>query len=375
MSSPFVIMLSGYLQSGKDAVGKRLCGMHGFTRLAFADMLKDEVSALYSLKRADMDTQEGKDTPIDDKHTVRSILIKHGCMRRKRNENYWVDAVLAKIGSHKRVVITDWRFPNEYNRISDHAVVSSWRVERWEKPPIQDESETALDTFVFDKCIRNGGTLEDLYEAVDQSVLPPPFVLVDVDEVLLRWVDGFRRFLESRGYMFTTEYPSDWGMAGWICDKSGRIEVITELVAAFNNSSGFSELEPYVDAQLALRRLKNITGCRIVAISSCSDDAVAKENRRVNIGRHFSGIVDDIVCLPLGSSKRETLAKFPPSVWIDDNIENVVDGALVGHIAFLLQRPWTDNHSTFPVSVKRAKCWDEIISTVFRRVSEDVFSK
>lgn len=167
---PIIIMVSGYLKSGKDEIGRHLCKSHGFVRFAFADLLKQQVSELFNLNRAVLDTQTGKDALIRGR-TVRSILIEHGQRRRRQNENYWVDCVIKalKKGGWKRVVITDWRFPNEYTRLSQYATVQSWRVDRWDTPPLNDETETALDSFPFDVRIANKGTLSDLYDTVDTT--------------------------------------------------------------------------------------------------------------------------------------------------------------------------------------------------------------
>lgn len=359
MGKPNVIMISGYLRSGKDVVGKHLCDVHGYVRLAFADLLKQQVSKTFNLNRASLETQSGKDALVCGK-TVRSLLIEHAQMRRKQNANYWIESVLSKLEKCgcKRAVITDWRFPNEYVRISEHANVQSWRIDRWGAPPLLDETEIALDSFPFDHRINNTGSVEELCAAVDRLVFPT-FLLVDVDGVLLRWVDGFRRYLQARGYTFTTEYPTNCGMAGWVAEPID----INALILSFNRSPDFAALAPYEDAQNALKTLKKrMARCTVVAVSSCDDEKGVVQNRKKNINDHFKGLVDDIICLPLGSSKIETLHNFPPSVWVDDNITNALEGASIGHDAILFSRPWSCN-SHFG-SVQRVACWDEVIGKI-----------
>lgn len=337
MGNPLVIMVSGYLQSGKDVVGKRLCQAHGFTRVAFADLLKQQVSELFNLNRAALDTQVGKDAVVRGR-TVRSILIEHGQLRRKQNANYWVECVLdtIQIQKYKRVVITDWRFPNEYARLAEQAVVRSWRIDRWDAPPLIDETEIALDSFPFDVRIDNKGSLADLCAKVDE-LAPPTFLLLDVDGVILRWIDGFKQFLQANGYGIASAYPTRCDMTGWITEP----DALHDLIVSFNRSPGFASLAPYDDALAALKNLKRLTKCTVVAISSCGDETVVVENRERNIKKHFDGLVDEIVCLPLGSSKAGTLKKYPPSVWVDDIVKNVIDGVSVGHDAVLCSRPWS----------------------------------
>lgn len=102
--------------------------------------------------------------------------------------------------------------------------------------------------------------------------------------------------------------------------------------------------------------------CTVVAVSSCDDEKGVVQNRKKNINDHFEGLVDEIICLPLGSSKIETLQNFPPSVWVDDNITNAIEGASIGHDAILFSRPWSYN-SHFG-SVQRVACWDEVIRKI-----------
>lgn len=179
-----VILLSGYLGSGKDAVGAHLVKSYGFCRYAFADSLKDEVSACYTLDREGMNTQDGKNRMItlSDDHghckspiSVRELLISHGQMRRAQNIDYWVDKVAAKIMANRDhlIVITDWRFPNEYKKL--HGYLRGWtletfRINRWIRPPLFDESELALDNFSFNKVIENNGTLDTLVNIVDEAL-------------------------------------------------------------------------------------------------------------------------------------------------------------------------------------------------------------
>lgn len=161
-----LVMLSGWLKSGKDAVGEHLVRRHGFVRLAFADALKDEVASLHGIRRDLMDTQEGKDV-------VRDIIIAHGTARRAQDPHYWIDAVARKIrhGGWPRVVVTDWRFPNEHDALrACAATVLTWRVQRWQEPPLRDPTEQALDASHFDAFIDNTGTLADLHRAVDRLV-------------------------------------------------------------------------------------------------------------------------------------------------------------------------------------------------------------
>jgi len=171
-----VLMLSGYMKSGKDLVADYLVSNHNFVKYAFATELKKEVCELYNISLQDTMTQEGKEKVVqispNERKTIRNILIEHGLLQRQKNTNfYWVDKVLTEMENNNnvRVVISDLRFPNEYLRIKDcqkfnvHAV----RIDRFDVPPLVDKSETAMDDFEFCNIIENKESIEKLYSKID----------------------------------------------------------------------------------------------------------------------------------------------------------------------------------------------------------------
>lgn len=135
-----VIIVSGLAGSGKDTVGKYLVDNHGYTRLAFADAVKDEVHMLYPyVPRVAFDTPEGKNSrPFKDSgQTARDKLIEIGENRKKVDPLYWIRIIASRIRASpkpRRFVITDCRFVSEHTNIfallDDIAVVTHIRVER-----------------------------------------------------------------------------------------------------------------------------------------------------------------------------------------------------------------------------------------------------
>lgn len=170
-----VIMLSGKSGSGKDAVANQmeatLKEINKSTLIIhFADLVK-----YYAIQYYKWDGEK------DEKG--RNLLQGIGThMMRNYDPDYWASIVAKFIGAAKNdfdvVLIPDWRFINEYDRVCDHnQKVIAIRVNRYNEdgslyknPSMTEEqlnhvSENQLDNFAFDWIIENRGSLEDLEDS------------------------------------------------------------------------------------------------------------------------------------------------------------------------------------------------------------------
>ena len=177
-----IIGLSGYAQTGKDTIADHLVKNYGFTRVAFADPIRE---ALYNLNPnitlADMrgvslaSTVDGmgweavKSLSTDARELLQRMGTEVG--RSIFGENFWVDQAMKKAQEHDRVVFTDVRYPNELAAILE-ASGTAWRVIKDDVKAVnRHPSETALDDYVFDYFIFNNDTKESLYESVDYFMI------------------------------------------------------------------------------------------------------------------------------------------------------------------------------------------------------------
>lgn len=166
-----IIGLSGRKRSGKDTVYSIIqeeAAHRQPHRVAFADPLKEEVSALLNVPVADLEA---------DKARFRGILQWWGTeWRRGQNPNYWIDLTRARIralrGSTGMVVVTDVRFPNEAELIESMGGTVV-RISRLEADTVVDphSSEVVMDSYPFRHVIRNTGTLDELRQAVRSFLL------------------------------------------------------------------------------------------------------------------------------------------------------------------------------------------------------------
>jgi hypothetical protein len=178
-----IIGLSGYARSGKDTVAKFLVEEHGFTRLAFADPIRDAIKRLdplitlngmVNVRLSSALPKLGWERLKDDSPEIRPLLQRMGTEvgREMFGENFWVDYTINKARElNRNVVITDVRFTNEADaiRMWNGQV---WRVNRPGTEPANDHpSETEMDSYPkFDAVIQNDTTIEDLFSELTPFV-------------------------------------------------------------------------------------------------------------------------------------------------------------------------------------------------------------
>lgn len=174
-----IIGLSGYAQTGKDTLAQHLVDNYGFKRIAFADPIREalyaldpvltDFPALSGIRLSWIVDKAGWESVKKESAEVRRMLQRLGTevARDQWGNDFWVNIAMKKAAEYKDVVITDVRFPNEYNAIK-FAGGKVWRVQ---KPDVQavnaHASETSLDGFDFDRIINNIGTIEQMHEAID----------------------------------------------------------------------------------------------------------------------------------------------------------------------------------------------------------------
>jgi hypothetical protein len=199
-----VVALSGKSGSGKDTAAEYLVEHYGYTRIALADILKEEVSRAHGIPLSLMHTREDKEAvlfhlPVDPRDltsariqgvfeeslqgnywTPRALCLLEGATRRAVDPDYWVRKVLKEIEYHtdKIYVISDIRFISEVEtlRRALGEELSLIRLERWTGSASSDPSETELDNYVHTCTAYNGGTVDALYTELDNRLM---FVLRD----------------------------------------------------------------------------------------------------------------------------------------------------------------------------------------------------
>lgn len=173
-----LVALSGYARTGKDTVAQILVDNHGFTRVAFADKLREALYAFNPIVRVNDDDsvnfmylqtlvdevgwEEAKKFSPDVREYQQRLGTEVG--RDVLGRDVWVIAALGGLdySQGQRYVVTDCRFPNEADYIWTHGGILV-RVERPGVGPANSHiSEVGLDNHLFDLRLLNDGTVDDL---------------------------------------------------------------------------------------------------------------------------------------------------------------------------------------------------------------------
>lgn len=174
-----LIGLSGYARSGKDTVADYLVSNYGFTRMAFADPMKEALRRLDPLVTFGGMTgislswaveKSGWEVVKDESPEVRGLLQRMGTEvgRNMFGEDFWVDYAIGQSWKNDNVVFSDVRFRNEAAAVQKNWGLN-WRINRPGTLAANAHiSETEMDGYKeFDTVLNNNGSLKELYAQID----------------------------------------------------------------------------------------------------------------------------------------------------------------------------------------------------------------
>lgn len=175
------IGLLGAKRSGKNTVADYLTEKYGYAQLAFADPMRAMARAINPIivndglspcRYADVVDEHGYDLAKELYPEVRRFLQVLGteAVRNVLGKDTWIkhlgQRVEELVQSRTPFVVTDVRFPNEFDTLDWRAVM--WRVYR---PGLDSAdthvSETALDDWDVDTTLINNGSIEDLHARIE----------------------------------------------------------------------------------------------------------------------------------------------------------------------------------------------------------------
>ena len=189
------IALIGKARAGKDTAAAHLVHSFAYTRLAFADPLKEmalRVNPIIAgvmfgdmevdeIRMAEVVSDHGWECAKDNYPEVRRLLQQIGQTQREIEEDYWLNILLRKVAGAEKlnmpVVVTDVRYRNEALALRERGfrlvrIIRPQPAEpfaRYTRTTLHD-SETELDGFVSDVDIVNGAGIDSLHAMIASQV-------------------------------------------------------------------------------------------------------------------------------------------------------------------------------------------------------------
>lgn len=173
MNQRTIIGLCGYARAGKDTMAAAIVE-RGWTRLAFADNLKDDLRTMLedAVRRggapvADIQRRVCQMLAGPDKAKARPLMVAYGAFMRTFEPDYWIARLRRQIDAlpdDARVVITDVRYENEAEWVRSLGGVALW-VERPGIGPANSEEAVRTRKDYCDGSLLLDATITENQEA------------------------------------------------------------------------------------------------------------------------------------------------------------------------------------------------------------------
>jgi hypothetical protein len=117
------------------------------------------------------------------------------------------------------------------------------------------------------------------------------------------------------------------------------------LLQGFQCSEHFDNLRAYDGAADVLMKTKAM-GYNNIIITACGDTEGVMESRNRSIANAFDSNIEDVIYLPYGGSKLDTLRGLPKGLFVDDQLARVLEGNAAGHKSLLKAQSYNKNNDS-----------------------------
>jgi 5'(3')-deoxyribonucleotidase len=161
-----------------------------------------------------------------------------------------------------------------------------------------------------------------------------PFLLLDVDGVLLDWLGGFEQYLLKQAPELHRDF-SDLHDAQNLEQLLGMsTNQMEDWINQFHHAPEFEFLSPLPGAQAALRTLAPWVTMVCITASGRSPDS--ERMRKANLKEVFGDVFEEVWCTDGSVEKPKYLHKYPEGYWVEDTMNNAIMGVKAGHMSFLM---------------------------------------
>lgn len=183
-------------------------------------------------------------------------------------------------------------------------------------------------------------------------------LLTDLDGCAVKWNEAFDAYMHEHGYSLVQSAGDDYDLSnrygvGW--------DVMKPLMHEFSTSAHIANLEPFPGAVEYLNEI-DCAGYKIIAITSIGDDPLTVQYRKENLLNTFGDIFHDVIHLPCGAHKADTLAQWKDTgrIWVEDYFPNALAGHNLGLNTVLITHPWNEHKDAPFPRVDPANAWETI---------------
>lgn len=166
-----LVGFSGCARSGKDTAARALLS-RGWTRLAFADALKDDLRRMTCralFEAGTTATDEFLDAwDAENKELVRPLMVEHGRLMRLRDPGHWIRRAEAAMPAGD-VAVTDVRYADEVSWIHRCGGIVVEIIRPGVTAANAEEAES-LKALSPDTTVINSRTVEELHRQVLAAV-------------------------------------------------------------------------------------------------------------------------------------------------------------------------------------------------------------
>lgn len=181
-----------------------------------------------------------------------------------------------------------------------------------------------------------------------------PWLLVDVDGVLLDWRSGFNQFLTHTHPHLpeVSKHADNWRLSVSLGITESQVN---KLVDEFHAHDIFAQLQPLPGVVHAWRVLTEWFSP--VAITACGTQPHVQRARRRNLQQVLGDTFAHVHCTDTFAEKSQYLSMYPPSWWVEDHPENAQLGLAFGHSCMLMNQPY--NQHAHDAQIMRVSSWPE----------------
>lgn len=189
-------------------------------------------------------------------------------------------------------------------------------------------------------------------------------ILTDIDQVVLKWIDGAETFLRKKGFNILKPLKDVYYFEECVGVDT---ETSTKLSEEFNTSKEFANLDLMEGVEEAFSKLSRYHDLTVIGITAAGTSTRTQYLRWCNVEKHLPKLFRDIhFVTPEDSRKISYLTKYEPTIWIEDSLKGALEGIESNHTTYLINTAYNQvTDETLETSkIIRVKGWDEISESI-----------